>query len=169
MLARQGRLRTDSNIVSVKDLPWTCSDMSDSLRISMPRFVMRNNFFTPLMLLVFSLSFLLPSQRPFAATYRVADTLEIDTVPSWFPVGFCLLTHGQQQYVAYYNDQHEMVVACRKLEDRKWQQTVLPSKIGWDSHNYVTMAVDAAGYLHLSGNMHCVPLVYFRTEKPGDI
>jgi len=23
--------------------------------------------------------------------YHVADTLEIDRVPSWFPVGFCLL------------------------------------------------------------------------------
>ena len=31
------------------------------------------------------------------------------------------------------------------------------------------MAVDATGRLHLSGNMHCVPLVYFRMEKPGDI
>jgi hypothetical protein len=31
------------------------------------------------------------------------------------------------------------------------------------------MAVDAAGDLHLSGNMHCVPLIYFRTEIPGDI
>jgi len=104
-----------------------------------------------------------------AATYRVAETLDIDTVPSWFPVGFCLLTHKDRQYVAYYNEKHRMIVARRRLGSREWQKVELPSKIGWDSHNYVTMAVDAAGDLHLSGNMHCVPLIYFRTRKPGDI
>jgi hypothetical protein len=31
------------------------------------------------------------------------------------------------------------------------------------------MAMDSAGQLHVSGNMHCVPLIYFRTDKPGDI
>lgn len=41
--------------------------------------------------------------------------------------------------------------------------------LGWDSHNYVTLAVDSAGQIHVSGNMHCVPIVYFRTERPGDI
>ena len=109
------------------------------------------------------------ADRLLAATFRIVETLDVDTVPSWFPVGFCLLTHGGQQYVAYYNEQHQMTVARRELDDREWQKTVLPSKIGWDSHNYVTMAVDSAGHLHLSGNMHCVPLIYFRTEKPGDI
>jgi hypothetical protein len=31
------------------------------------------------------------------------------------------------------------------------------------------MTVDRDGHLHLAGNMHCVPLVYFRTTRPGDI
>jgi len=31
------------------------------------------------------------------------------------------------------------------------------------------MAVDNDGHLHVSGNMHCVPLIYFRAEEPGDI
>jgi len=104
-----------------------------------------------------------------AATYRVTDTLDLDTVPSWFPVGFCLLTHEDQQYAAYYNDKHELIVARRGLDERQWQKATLPTKVGWDSHNYVTMAIDAAGYLHVSGNMHCVPLIYFRSQKPGDI
>ena len=94
-----------------------------------------------------------------AATFQIVDTLEIDTVPSWFPVGFCLLTHQQQQYVAYYNDQHQMVVAHRELGQRDWRKIELPSKVGWDSHNYITMAVDAAECIHLAGNMHCVPLI----------
>jgi hypothetical protein len=104
-----------------------------------------------------------------AADRKIVDTLRIDTVPSWFPVGFSLLTHGQEQYVAYYNADHQMIVARRRLTDRTWQKAVLPSQVGWDSHNYITMAIDTAGDLHLAGNMHCVPLIYFRTQRAGDI
>lgn len=130
---------------------------------------MSNRFRTLVFSLVFLVSFSFHTDPLAAEAYRVVETLGIDTVPSWFPVGFCLLTHGEQQYVAYYNEQHQMVVARRNLDDREWQKAALPSKIGWDSHNYITMAVDSAGHLHLTGNMHCVPLIYFRTEKPGDI
>lgn len=105
----------------------------------------------------------------FAAEYQIAETIRIDTVPSWFPVGFCLLTHENHQFAAYYNERHQMVVARRGIDERQWQKVELPSKIGWDSHNYITMAVDAMGHLHLAGNMHCVPLIYFRTREPGDI
>jgi hypothetical protein len=104
-----------------------------------------------------------------AAEYRIVDQVELDTVPSWFPVGFSLLTNDQDQYVAYYNEKHQMVVAHRKLTHRDWQKMILPSKIGWDSHNYLTMTLDTDGQLHLAGNMHCVPLVYFRTQEPGNI
>jgi hypothetical protein len=101
--------------------------------------------------------------------WRVAERLDVDTVPSGFPVGFSLLTSGRRQYVAYYDAAHRMTVGARTLDQRQWQLVKLDSKIGWDSHNYITMAVDSEGNLHLSGNMHCVPLVYFRMEKPGDI
>src|SRR6056297_1602058 len=101
--------------------------------------------------------------------WQVTETLDIDQVPSWFPVGFSLLTHGGTQYVAYYDEDHQMIVAERRLGEKEWRKVELPSKVGWDSHNYITMAVGPAGDLHLSGNMHCVPLIYFRTQKPGDI
>jgi hypothetical protein len=123
-------------------------------------------FWTFLLLLT---ALIFPSGKVAATEYRVAETLDIDTVPSWFPVGFCLLTHGQQQFVAYYNEKHQMIVARRQLAERQWQRVELPTKVGWDSHNYVTMAVDSAGDVHLAGNMHCVPLIYFRTRRPGDI
>jgi len=103
-----------------------------------------------------------------AEAYRVVDQIDIDTVPSWFPVGFCLLTHGDQQYVAYYNAQHQLIVARRALNQRNWDKAELPTKVGWDSHNYVTMAMDSAGDLHLAGNMHVVPLIYFRAKAPGN-
>ena len=100
---------------------------------------------------------------------QIEDSLDIAEVPSGFPVGFCLLTAGKTQYVAYYDKLRRMTVASRPLDSNKWSYQVLPSKVGWDSHNYITMAMDDDGYLHVSGNMHSVPLIYFRMEKPGDI
>ncbi|MEK6247588.1 MAG: BNR repeat-containing protein, partial [Planctomycetales bacterium] len=101
--------------------------------------------------------------------FKVEESLDIAEVPSGFPVRFCLLTAGKTQYVAYYDQLRRMTVASRPLDSNKWTYQVLPSKVGWDSHNYITMAMDDDGYLHVSGNMHCVPLIYFRMEKPGDI
>ncbi len=101
--------------------------------------------------------------------FVVSEKHEISGVPSEFPVGFSLLTTSERQYVAYYDADRNMVVAARPLDSTEWIYHMLPSQIVWDSHNYVTMSLDSAGHLHVSGNMHCVPLVYFRTEKPGDI
>ena len=119
--------------------------------------------------LLFSTANVVTAQASSPVEYRVVDTLEIDKVPSWFPVGFCLLTQGEDQYAAYYNQEHDMTVAHRRIKDSQWQKVTLPSQVAWDSHNYITMATDTAGNIHLSGNMHCVPLIYFRTGKPGDI
>ena len=90
--------------------------------------------------------------------------------PAWagHPVGFCLLTHAPFQFVAYYDAQRRMSVAQRSLESTNWTITKLPSTVGWDSHNSIAMTLDRAGLLHVTGNMHCVPLVYFRSEKPLD-
>lgn len=99
----------------------------------------------------------------------VEESLEVGPVWAGHPVGFCLLSEQGRQYVAYYDDQRRMTMAARKLDEREWQYVRLPQTLGWDSHNYVTLAVDREGCLHLAGNMHCVPLVYFRTEQPHDI
>jgi hypothetical protein len=95
----------------------------------------------------------------------------LDIAPVWsgHPVGFALLTRGKQQLVAFYDADRRMTIGARSLDERRWELVRLPAVLGWDSHNYVTMAVDSAGQIHVSGNMHCHPLVYFRTERPGDI
>lgn len=95
----------------------------------------------------------------------------LDVAPVWagHPVGFSLLTSGERQFVAFYDDQRRMTVAARTLDSTEWHFERLPSNVEWDSHNYIAMAADAHGYLHLSGNMHCVPLIYFRTREPWDI
>ena len=103
----------------------------------------------------------------------VADSaptgLEIETVWSGHPVGFSLLTTGTVQYVAYYDAERHMKLACRDLPDGAWAYAQLPSRLGWDSHNDVVMTLDRAGHLHVTGNMHGNPLVYFRSGAPGDI
>ena len=97
---------------------------------------------------------------------RIEYQLDVTKVWSGHPVGFELLTHGRHQYVAFYDADRRMTVAARTLDQQSWQFVRLSQTLGWDSHNYVTLAVDDDGYIHLSGNMHCVPLVYFRTATP---
>ena len=104
-----------------------------------------------------------------AAPLVAAEPLDIAPVWAGHPVGFALLTRDQQQLVAFYDADRRMTIGARPLGQSHWQLVRLPSQLGWDSHNYVTMAVDTAGRIHVSGNMHCQPLVYFRTERPGDI
>ena len=107
------------------------------------------------------------------AAVRGAEKIEaaLDVAPVWsaHPVGFALLTHGQRQFVAFYDDQRRMTVATRTLDANQWQFHRLPITTGWDSHNYIALAADDDGYLHLSGDMHVVPLIYFRTKQPLDI
>jgi hypothetical protein len=79
------------------------------------------------------------------------------------------LTSGEWQFIAYYNKNRELTMASRKTADQKWKYKILPTKVGWDSHNSITMAFDTEKCIHLSGNMHNDSLIYFKTEKPPDI
>jgi hypothetical protein len=109
--------------------------------------------------------------RP-ATELTVDGVSDLDRVWAGHPVGFALLTRRDRQFVAYYDAERRMTVAQRRLADGDggdWEYHTLPERVGWDSHNDVTMAVDAADHLHLSGNMHGDPLVYFRTTEPLDV
>lgn len=97
------------------------------------------------------------------AVHRIDDTW------SGHAVGQSLLTHGDDQYVAYYDADRAMTVAHRTLSSEVWRRVRLDSTLGWDSHNYVVLAVDGSGRLHVSGNMHVDPMVYFREAVPGDV
>lgn len=113
-------------------------------------------------------------------TETIVQTIEIDSAWAGHPVEFCLLTHGERQYIAYYNANRNMVVGQRNLSDPEFQLHVLPATfrkthggtstvLGWDCHNSVTLGIDKEGYIHLSGNMHVNPLNYFRSNKANDI
>ncbi len=101
---------------------------------------------------------------------ELVERSDVAHVWSGCPVGYSLLTHSNRQFLAFYDADRVMTLAQRDpAAGGGWSFAPLPSKLGWDSHNYVTLAVDRDGFLHVAGNMHCVPLVYFRSARPLDI
>lgn len=102
-------------------------------------------------------------QKEIVTAHKISD------VWSGHPVGFDLLTADRYQYVAFYDKDQNMCIGQRKLGSEEWKIKILPSRVGWDSHNSIAIALDQRGHLHVSGNMHADPLVYFRASKPGDI
>jgi hypothetical protein len=99
----------------------------------------------------------------------VVQTIDVTDVWSGHPVFFSLVTQGNQQFAAFYDANRQMTVATRNLASTTWSFARLPTTLGWDSHNYVTMTLDSGGFLHVSGNMHAVPLIYFRSGSALDI
>lgn len=106
------------------------------------------------------------SRRP---ELTVASVVDVDRAFSALPVGFDLLTHGNRQFVAYYGADRWLYVAARQVGETEWERVRLQERFPWDSHNGITMAVDAAGHLHLAANMHVDSLNYYRTALPQDI
>ena len=111
---------------------------------------------------------------------EILSSLFVATVWAGHPVGFDLLTHGEMQFVAFYDADRKITVGMRKLDEEVWafahpegiwleNRKRLSSEIGWDSHNTLTMAIDDADHIHLCGNMHVDPLIYFRTTRPLDV
>jgi hypothetical protein len=93
----------------------------------------------------------------------------IDRVWAGHPVGFALLTERGHQFVAYYDAERQLTIAGRKLGG-EWTRVKPPGVVtGWDSHNYLRLALDRDGCVHFSGNMHNDPLVYYRTREPFDL
>lgn len=104
----------------------------------------------------------------------------LDRVWSGHPVGFALLTERGHQFIAYYDAERRITLLGRRLGTTAWTRVQPPgvpvprvnrssNVTGWDSHNTLELALDRDGCLHLSGNMHVNPLVYYRTRLPFDL
>ncbi len=108
-----------------------------------------------------------------AVTLNAAIVEQSDITNVWSShfVDFALVTDSSAllQYVGFYDKDRKMTIAQRNLSSKQWQLKSLPVTTGWDSHDYISVAVDDSGYIHVSGNMHNVPLVYFRSSKPHSI
>jgi len=101
--------------------------------------------------------------------HTIVEKIAVQKVWGATPVAFALETVGNRQFVAFYDANRQMVAGQRTLDSKDWMFQKLPSFLVWDSHNYIAMAIDSDGYIHIAGNMHVAPLVYFRSEKPYDV
>ena len=97
------------------------------------------------------------------------DVIAIGPCFSAHPVSFSLLTTDLMQFVGFYDHTGQLTVASRMLDSLEWTKITLDERVGWDSHNGIALGRDCMGGLHLSGNMHAAPLVYFRSTRPDDI
>jgi hypothetical protein len=127
---------------------------------------------------VFSLGALAARANPADTTPSVGEL--IDSVWSGHPVKFGFLTERGHQFIAYYDVDRRITVLGRALTSKVWTRMqppgvpIAPGKRDsnvtlWDSHNTLRLALDRDGCLHLSGNMHANPLVYYRTRVPFDV
>lgn len=101
--------------------------------------------------------------------WKLREREEISDVWNGAPVGFTFLKRSDAMYIAFYSYDQVMTIGKRAYDAKQWEFKKLPTKVGWDSHNYVTMTFDTDDCLHVSGNMHACPLIYFRASKPNDI
>jgi hypothetical protein len=105
-----------------------------------------------------------------AAAAAPQALVPIDLVWSAHPVQFGLAATEDMVVVAYYDAGRQLSLASRPRRDPAgWRYHKLPSWTGWDSHNALSVAIDREGQIHVIGNLHNDPLLYFRSEAPGDI
>lgn len=111
--------------------------------------------------------------RP-ATAKRVARVEPVGDAWAGHSVGFAYHVDGGE-FVAYYGPERRLRVAGRRdagspgTPGGEWEEVVLDERVGWDSHNDLALTTDSRGCLHLSGNVHNDPLVYFRSEAPRDV
>ncbi|HUO09284.1 MAG TPA: BNR-4 repeat-containing protein [Phycisphaerae bacterium] len=72
-----------------------------------------------------------------------------------------IITYGGYQFLAYYNTSSQVMIARRAAGDSSWTTvnsgfTGSPS----DDHDIIALAVDSTGTMHMSWDMHNIPLEY---------
>ena len=117
----------------------------------------------------------------FVSTFSAADEVkpwrivrrdDIAKVWAGHPVAFAFTQKENFLFIGFYDGADRKLVLGQKdltKPDSAWTFKKLETAVGWDSHNSVKIAFDPENYLHVSGNMHAVPLIYFRSTETLDI
>jgi len=81
-----------------------------------------------------------------------------------------VVSHENNQYVAYYTEDGFVVLAKRKLGSEKWEtkKTQYKGNVK-DAHNSISIMVDGEGYLHMSWDHHGHQLRYCRSKAPDSL
>lgn len=109
------------------------------------------------------------------ASCRTAEVKEVNIGKGWSRnsvnvVKFrknSLVTHGDYQFAAYYDDHAQVIVAKRKLDSNEWElkNTGFTGNVN-DAHNSISIMTDGDGFLHLSWDHHNNALRYARSTEP---
>ena len=81
-----------------------------------------------------------------------------------------LITHGDEQYISYYDAEGYLVLGKRKLNSELWtlHRTQYRGNVK-DAHNIISMIIDGEGYLHISFDHHGHKLNYCRSIAPTSL
>jgi hypothetical protein len=109
-----------------------------------------------------------PGASPVIAA-EVMSTEAIDRVWSGHSVRSALILTKTHIVIGYYDANRQLTIAARKTGGGTWTYQKLDSWNDWDSHNYITIATDSAGRLHVAANMHSSPMTMFQSEASGDV
>ena len=81
-----------------------------------------------------------------------------------------LVSHGDTQYIAFYDPEGYVVLGKRRLGTTAWQlaRTRYRGNVR-DAHNSISITVDGAGRLHVAWDHHNGPLRYARAVASGSL
>ena len=84
--------------------------------------------------------------------------------------GSSLVTHGDTQYVAYYDPEGYVTLGKRTIGTDEWtvRRTQYKGNVA-DAHNVISIGVDGDGYIHASFDHHGHPLKYCVSDVPGSL
>ena len=81
-----------------------------------------------------------------------------------------LVTHGEEQYVSYYDTDGYVTLGKRHIDSDGWtvRRTQYKGNVA-DAHNVISIGVDGDGYIHVAFDHHGHPLRYCRSVRPGSL
>ena len=81
-----------------------------------------------------------------------------------------VVSFGEDQYAAYYDEKGNVILARRKLGSDRWKtkKTSYKGNVR-DAHNTINIMVDGDGYLHMSWDHHGNALRYCQSIAPGSL
>ena len=84
--------------------------------------------------------------------------------------GSSLATHGDTQYISFYDPEGYVTLGKRRLGSDKWtiNKTQYKGNVK-DAHNVISIGIDGDGYIHASFDHHGHPLHYARSLNPGGL
>lgn len=81
-----------------------------------------------------------------------------------------LVTYKETQYIAYYDENKNVVLGKRNINSKDWELKVTPYKgDATDAHKSISIMIDGDGYLHMSWGLHGGPFNYCKSVEPGSL